>query len=270
MKLTVGLVQLQITSSKTDNVQRALDGIAQCAARSAGLVLLPEMFCCPYELPLLPACAEPRGGFIWQALAAAARTHRIYLLGGSIPERGEDGKLYNTSFFFSPQGEELARYRKSHLFDIRIPGGMCLMESETISPGRQLTVVETPYGKIGLAICFDLRFPELFRKLADAGARLFLVPAAFNMTTGPAHWELNCRSRALDNQCFLFACAPARDPQARYVYYGHSLAVSPWGEVLGQLSHSPSNLLVQVELDEVTEVRNRLPLLKSRRPALYK
>ena len=130
--------------------------------------------------------------------------------------------------------------------------------------------MESPFGKIGLAICFDLRFPEQFRALADRGAQLVLVPAAFNSTTGPAHWEINCRSRALDNQVFLCACAPAAAPVGPYPYYGHSMVVDPWGRILTELTGEACERVVALDLDETARIRAQLPLLQSRRPELYR
>jgi len=138
-----------------------------------------------------------------------------------------------------------------------------------LSPGNAATLFETPWGKIGLEICYDIRFPELTRRMAKDGARLVIVPAAFNMTTGPAHWELLFRSRALDNQIFMIAASPARDPQASYVAYGHSLAVNPWGDVLAQLDERPGILMVELDLTQVEEVREALPIRKQRRKDLY-
>ena len=253
-----------------ENLRQAQRAVLACAGQGAQLVLLPEMFCCLYQLERLRACAQPRGGEIWKHLRALACQAGVYLLGGSMPELDAQGRIYNTSFFFSPAGEELACYRKCHLFDVSLPGGLCIQESSVFTPGEQLRVVESPFGKIGLAICFDLRFPEQFRALADRGAQLVLVPAAFNSTTGPAHWEINCRSRALDNQVFLCTCAPAAAPDGPYPYYGHSMAVDPWGRILTELTGEACERIVTLNLDETARIRAQLPLLKSRRPELYR
>lgn len=270
MNVRIGLAQHRIGPDMEENLRQAQRAVLACAGQGAQLVLLPEMFCCLYQLERLRACAQPRGGEIWKHLRALACQAGVYLLGGSMPELDAQGRIYNTSFFFSPAGEELACYRKCHLFDVSLPGGLCIQESSVFTPGEQLRVVESPFGKIGLAICFDLRFPEQFRALAGRGAQLVLVPAAFNSTTGPAHWEINCRSRALDNQVFLCACAPAAAPDGPYPYYGHSMAVDPWGRILTELTGEACERVVTLDLDETARIRAQLPLLKSRRPELYR
>lgn len=227
MKAIVALIQMKVAGSKRENLQAAAQAIRTCARQGAHFALLPEMFCCPYQLELFQSFSEKRGGAVWQTLSDAAKENHIWVIGGSIPERDEQGALYNTCFVFDPTGTERGRYRKTHLFDVDIPGKINLRESSVLTLGREFLLVDTPLGKIGVAICFDLRFPELFRTLAEHGAQMIFVPSAFNMTTGPAHWELNCRSHALDNQVFLFGCAPARDPSSAYVSYGNSIAVSP-------------------------------------------
>jgi predicted amidohydrolase len=197
-----------------------------------------------------------------------ARELGLYLVGGSVPEL-DQGKIYNTCYIFSPQGEQIGRHRKVHLFDIDVPGGQRFMESDTLAAGDQFTVVDTPLGKLGVAICFDIRFSEFFRAMGDLGAQLILIPAAFNMTTGPIHWDLAFRSRALDNQCFLAGCSPARDTSASYVAYGHSLAVNPWGEMLGQLDEKAGTLVVDIDLADLAKYRAQLPILSGRRLDLY-
>ena len=185
-----------------------------------------------------------------------------------MPERDGDA-IYNTCYVFDPQGTQQAKHRKVHLFDIDVAGGQRFFESDTLSPGRQYTLVDTPFGKVGVAICFDVRFAELFRILALEGARLVVVPAAFNMTTGPAHWELLFRARALDNQCFLAGCAPARDETAGYVSYAHSLVCDPWGRVLAQAQAAPELLICDIDLAETDAVRAQIPVLRARRTDLY-
>ncbi|HIY05923.1 MAG TPA: carbon-nitrogen hydrolase family protein, partial [Candidatus Evtepia faecigallinarum] len=220
--IKLGLCQMAVSRDKGENLRRAQAALEQAARQGAQLAMLPEMFNCPYENPCFPVYGEPAGGETWQFLSRMARELDLYLAGGSVPEL-EGGKVYNTCYFFSPEGEELARHRKVHLFDIDVPGGQRFKESDTLTAGDQITVVDTPLGKIGLAICFDIRFSELFRVMGARGAQIILVPAAFNMTTGPVHWDLAFRSRAVDNQLFVAGCSPARDTGASYVAYGHSL-----------------------------------------------
>ena len=266
--IQLGLCQMKVTADKAENLRTAEEAIRTAARQGAELVLLPEMFNCPYENACFPVYAEPAGGETWQFLSRIAKELGIYLAGGSVPEREGDA-IYNTCYLFSPQGEELARHRKVHLFDIDVPGGQRFMESDTLTAGDQITVVDTPLGKLGIAICFDIRFSELFRVMGDKGAQLILIPAAFNMTTGPVHWSLAFRMRALDNQCFVAGCAPARDETAGYVSYAHSLVCDPWGRVQAQAEAAPELLICDIDLSETDAVRAQIPVLRARRTDLY-
>lgn len=266
--IKLGLCQMAVSRDKGENLRRAEAALRQAAAQGAQLAMLPEMFNCPYENPCFPVYGEPAGGETWQFLSRMARELGLYLAGGSVPEL-EGERVYNTCYFFSPEGEELARHRKVHLFDIDVPGGQRFQESDTLTAGDQITVVDTPLGKIGLAICFDIRFSELFRVMGAKGAQVILVPAAFNMTTGPVHWELAFRSRAVDNQCFVAGCSPARDTQASYVAYGHSLVCNPWGTVLAQLDEKAGVQVVALDLDDLAKYRGQIPILSGRRTDLY-
>ncbi len=268
MKCVLGLCQMQVTQDKGENLRRADALLEQAAQQGANLALLPEMFNCPYDNGCFPQYGEEAGGETWQFLANAAKKYRLTLVGGSVPEL-EGGRIYNTSYIFSPQGVELGRHRKLHLFDIDVPGGQRFRESDTLSPGQQITVVDTDFGPLGVAICFDIRFSELFRVMGQRGAKLILIPAAFNMTTGPAHWDLSFRMRALDNQCFVAGCSPARDTTASYVAYGHSLLCGPWGDILGQLEEKEGVLVQEVPLEKLELYRGQIPILQGRRTDLY-
>ena len=265
----IALIQMKVVEDKQANLQAALQAIAGCARQGAQIVSLPEMFCCPYQTRNFPIYAEKQGGPVWSGLAAAARDNQVYLVGGSMPEMDEAGRVYNACFIFDPQGRQIGRHRKMHMFDIDVPGGQKFKESDTLTPGNEVTVVDTAFGRVGVCVCYDLRFPELARLMALRGARIFVVPGAFNMTTGPAHWEILFRARAVDNQVYTLGCAPARDPQAGYVSYGNSLAVSPWGEVIARLGAEAGVLWVDLDLERVEQVRGQLPLLKQRRTDLY-
>ena len=268
MHVKLGLCQMRVTGDKGENLRHAGDLLRQAASQGAQIAMLPEMFNCPYDNACFPVYGEPAGGESWQFLSRTARELGLYVVGGSVPEL-DGGKIYNTSYLFSPSGEELARHRKMHLFDIDVPGGQQFMESDILSPGDSVTVVDTPFGKIGVAICFDIRFSELFRIMGNQGAQLILVPAAFNMTTGPLHWELAFRMRALDQQCFVAGCSPARDETASYVAYGHSLICDPWGTVLTELDEREGVQVVELDLDDLDKYRRQLPILAGRRTDLY-
>lgn len=265
----LGLCQMRVTADKAENLRHAGELIRQAAAQGANVVTLPEMFNCPYENACFPVYGEPAGGESWQFLSGIAKELGIYLIGGSVPEL-EDGKIYNTSYIFSPEGKELARHRKVHLFDIDVPGGQRFMESDTLTAGDSVTVVDTEYGKIAVAICFDIRFSDFFRVMGDMGAQLIVIPAAFNMTTGPIHWDLAFRMRALDQQCFIAGCSPARDTEASYVAYGHSLVVNPWGEIIDQLDEKEGVHVVDIDLNDLAKYRGQIPILAGRRTDLYR
>lgn len=263
------LVQMRVTEDKERNLRSAADAVRRAAAAGAQVVCLPEMFVCPYERHAFLAAREARGGRIWSALAQMAAESRVVLIGGSFPEAAE-GRLYNTCFVFDAAGRQIARHRKVHLFDIDIAGGQRFRESDTFSPGADLTVFDTPLGRFGVVICFDIRFPELMQLMALYGAEAVFVPASFNMTTGPVHWQLLFRARALDAQIFLLGCSAARDARSRYVAYGHSLAISPWGTVLAELGAQPETLLVTLDLDEALRTRAQIPVMAgARRTDLY-
>lgn len=263
------LVQMRVTEDKERNLRSAADAVRRAADAGAQVVCLPEMFVCPYERRAFLAAREARGGRIWSALAQMAAESRVVLVGGSFPEAAE-GRLYNTCFVFDAAGRQIARHRKVHLFDIDIAGGQRFRESDTFSPGVDLTVFDTPLGRFGVVICFDIRFPELMQLMALYGAEAVFVPASFNMTTGPAHWQLLFRARALDAQIFLLGCSAARDARSRYVAYGHSLAISPWGTVLAELGAQPETLLVTLDLDEALRTRAQIPVMAgARRTDLY-
>ena len=266
--MRTALIQMPVTADKAENLTVARDYVRRAADGGAQLAVLPEMFCCLYTNEAFRANAEPAGGPVHTAMAGLARETGLWLVAGSMPE-ADGERIYNTSFVFDPAGRQAAFHRKMHLFDIDVKGGQRFMESETFTAGDSVTVFDTPFGKLGLCICFDLRFPELARCMALAGARAIVTPAAFNMTTGPAHWELLFRQRAVDNQLFTLGVAPARDEQGPYVSYGNTILCSPWGEVLARAGSAPALLLADVDLNQNESIRAQLPLLSARRTDVY-
>ena len=265
--MKLGIVQMPVTSSVSQNLEFARKYAA--SLRDADVIVLPEMFCCPYNNESFVLNAEPCGGRIYSALAQIAKESEVYLIGGSMPER-DGSHIYNTSFVFSPDGEQIARHRKMHLFDISVTNGQHFRESDTFSAGQDITVFDTPFGKIGLCICFDIRFAELSSAMAERGADVIVVPAAFNMTTGPMHWELLFRARAVDNQLFTVGVAPARDNSAGYVSYANSLVCDPWGKVLVNLGHFPKAVYANIDIEEISRVRREIPVISARKPNIYK
>ena len=268
--MKIALCQTPGAGNKDEGLQLAAQYIAKAADEGAQLVVLPEMFCCPYSNDAFKPNAEPAGGRVWQFLRDAARGHGVILVGGSFPELDDAGRVYNTCFVFDAAGEQIGRHRKMHLFDIDIPGGQKFRESDTLSPGSDVTLIDTPWGKIGIIICFDVRFPELARLLALRGAAALIMPGAFNMSTGPAHWELLMRARAVDNGLYVLACAPARDETAGYVSYAHSMAVTPWGDPEAQLGTAPGIVHHTLDMQKVTAMRAQIPMLTARREDVYR
>lgn len=224
-------------------------------------MILPEIFTCPYDNKCFPQFAESDGGLTYTFLSELARDIQMYVVGGSIPEL-DGGKIYNASYIFGRSGELIGKHRKVHLFDIDVKGGQYFKESDVLSPGEKITVFDTEFGKMGVCICFDIRFPDLFLQMREAGVKMVFVPAAFNMTTGPAHWETLFKSRALDQQIFVLGCSPARDETASYVAYGHSILTDPWGSVVCELGAEEGTLVAQIDLGRVNSVRQQIPLRK--------
>ena len=264
--MKIAQIQMHVTADKAENLHHAAELIRQ--AGKIDMAVLPEMFCCPYDNACFRAYGEPEGGEGWRMLSALAKEKGIYLVGGTVPEICED-RVYNTCYVFDPAGRCIARHRKTHLFDIAVEGGQHFMESETLSAGRDVTLFDTPWGKMGVCVCFDFRFEELSRLLTLGGARAIIVPAAFNMTTGPAHWQLLFRQRAVDNQLFTVGTSPARDESASYVAWGHSIVCDPWGTVLSEMEEREAVAVTELDMTRVDAVRRQLPILSARRTDIY-
>lgn len=285
MKMKIAILQTKVFAEKEKNIRQLEEILASGKTQGADLVTLPEMFACPYETGNFPLYAEAEGGPSWQALSSLAKKYGIYLSAGSMPEAvkaesakpksvkaespSEKDRVYNTAYVFDREGKQIGKHRKAHLFDINVEGGQCFKESDTLSPGEWIGCFDTEFGKIGLCICYDFRFPETARLMALDGAKVILVPAAFNMTTGPAHWELMFRQRAVESQCYVIGTAPARDPDSSYISWGHSIAVDPWGTILTQMDEKEGIRIIEIDLDYADKVRRELPLLAHRRTDLY-
>ena len=250
----------------SDCIRRAAEEAAQ---RGADLLALPEMFCCPYDVSSFLQYAQEEGGPVWQLCSDAARDCGICLSAGTMPEKGEDGRIYNTAYVFGKDGTQIAKHRKMHLFDISVKGGQHFRESAVLSPGNSVTTFHTEFGTMGLAVCYDIRFPELFRLMALKGAELILVPASFNMTTGPMHWELLFRSQAVYNQVFIAGTAPARCKDSSYVSWAHSIVTDPWGNILSEMDEKEGICITEIDLSKCTDAREQIPVLKHRREDIY-
>ena len=267
MKVKIGMAQLNVSADKKKNIAEAKAAIEKLA--DADIIVLPEIWNGPYDTKCFREYGETEkdGESIKMLSEMAAKLGKI-IVGGSISELDGD-RVYNTSFVFDGQGKIIAKHRKMHLFDIDVKGGQSFKESLVLSAGEDVTVFDTPFCKVGLCICYDYRFPELARLMALKGAQIIIVPAAFNMTTGPAHWEIMFRSRSLDNQIYSVGVAPARDENGGYVSYANSIAVSPWGDVIKRFGEKEQLEITELDLDRLYEIREQLPLLKHRREDVY-
>jgi len=268
--LRIGLVQMNSRSDKSENLAVAERLIEEAARQGAELVALPEYvnFLGPRELH--EANAEPLPGPTTERFAALARRYGIYLLGGSILERSAiPGKYYNTSVLFAPNGEIVASYRKIHLFDVDLTGNVSSNESATILPGDRVVTAEVAGHVVGLTICYDLRFPELYRLLALQGAELILVPAAFTLYTGKDHWHVLLRARAIENQCYVAAPAQIGPHDPGQQCYGHSLVADPWGTVIAEAVNRVGVVVTTLDFAYLRAVRAQLPSLANRRPETY-
>jgi predicted amidohydrolase len=264
----VAIVQLCSTDDLQSNLAHAEKGIAEAAERGATFVALPENFAFMRREGEPFPCAQGRDGEILHALSSWARTHRIWLLGGSFPEAIPDSRrVYNTSVMLSPDGVEAARYRKIHLFDVTLgrDGSDSYRESAHFASGDRVVSCETPFGGVGLSICYDLRFPELYRSLVDRGARWIVVPSAFARETGRDHWEVLLRARAIESQCFVLAPAQCGQHSADRASYGRSMIVDPWGLVIAQAGDEPCVLVAECRDAEIDRVRTAIPALAHRR-----
>lgn len=255
--MITALIQMNVTDRKADNLLRAAELARH--AEGADVIILPEMFCCPYTPKAFTENAEEEGGAVTRALSRMAKENGVYLIGGSMPERDGD-RIYNTCFVFGPDGSRIARHRKAHLFDVDIEGGIRCRESATLTAGEGVTAFDTPFGRFGVCVCFDIRFPAFIREMKDID--FLAVPACFNMTTGPLHWELLFRARAVDEQIFTFGCAPARDESARYVSYANSIAVDPMGRVLARAGTEQTVLFAEADRETALSVRRQIPVGK--------
>ena len=267
--IKLALCQMNVVDNKEKNIQKAASMINNAADEESDFIILPEMFNCPYSNEkFIEYCEKESNSPTLSEISSLAREHDVYILAGSIPEK-EDDKLYNTSYLFGKTGEIIVKHRKMHLFDIDVKGKIYFKESDVLTSGNNFTIAQTEFGKIGIGICYDIRFPELARIMTEMGALILFYPGAFNLTTGPAHWELLFKSRALDNQVYCVGVAPALDKDASYNSYGHSIITNPWGDVIAEAGTKEELIIQEIDLDEIKKVREELPLLKNKREDLY-
>ena len=262
-------VQMNTKTDKMENLAGAEYYIDEAAAGGASLICFPENMNLDGRNTGEGGNAETVSGITVSMLIRKAKEYGVYIHSGSFRETIPDQKkYYNTSVLISPQGEILARYHKMHLFDGILPDGTEIRETAKLLHGKEIVTADTELGVIGFSICYDVRFPELYRLLAQKGAQIICVPAEFGEATGPAHWESLVRARAIENGCYIIApdqCGPKKS----YPAYGHSMIVSPWGEILAQAGREPAIIYAQIDLDYLEEVRKKRPVLANRREDVY-
>ena len=262
------VLQLQSTSDEAANFAQARELTGRAAAAGARLVATPENtnYLGPHEEKVRRA--EPLDGPTVARFAGLAREHSIHFLLGSYNERGADERrCFNTSVLFGPDGGIVAVYRKIHLFDVDVPGGVRFAESQTVVPGEAIVLAETALARLGMTICYDLRFGELYRALRRRGAEVMLVPSAFTLTTGRDHWEPLLRARAIETQCYVLAPAQwgRHDDAGLKESYGHAMIVDPWGLVVAMAADGPGYALAEIDLERVTRVRGAIPMDRHRK-----
>ncbi len=264
----VAAVQMVSGAVVSENLDEAARLIGAAVADGAGLIVLPENFAIMprSDADRLAAVETDGQGPIQEFLAAQARRHRVWLVGGTIPLAAKSAnKVRAACLLFNDRGERVARYDKIHLFDVSLDNGEQYLESRSFEPGDEVVVADTPCGKLGLAVCYDLRFPELFRRLLDQGAELFVVPAAFTAHTGKAHWEVLVRARAIENLAYVIAAAQGGRHANGRETHGDSMIVNPWGEVLARRAHGAGHAIADCDRARLQSVRASLPSIRHRR-----
>jgi predicted amidohydrolase len=268
--IRVAIVQVCSNDDLARNLDQAARGIAEAAGRGARLVALPENFAFMRREGGRFPCVQDPDGEIIRALSDWARTYGVWLLGGTFPEAlpdPGDERVYNTSVLFAPDGREAARYRKIHLFDVELGsnGEDSYRESTHFAPGEEVVVADTPLGGIGLSVCYDLRFPELYRAMIPRDPKWIMVPSAFTRETGKDHWEVLLRARAIESQTFVLAPAQCGEHSPDRASYGRSMIIDPWGLVLAQAGDEPAVIVADCPLGRLDRIRSAIPALKHRR-----
>ena len=275
--LRCACVQISSTTSIERNKVAIAEALARAKAEEAECVFLPE--CCNLmqqdgERAYAQICEETarteEASSEVAFLANLAKQHGVWLHAGSLVFRHDScaGKLVNRSLLFSPEGAEVARYDKIHLFDVDLGGGESYRESDHFQAGEKAVLAALPWGKLGMSICYDLRFPRLYRHLAERGAVFFAVPSAFTVPTGRVHWQCLLRARAIENACFVFAAAQTGALEDGRKCWGHSMIVSPWGDILAEAGEGIGVIVAEIELAQIEEVRARIPALAAEKPFL--
>ena len=259
------LVQMDSQSDREENMRCAEAAVAEAAGRGAEFVMLPETV--EYIGEDFAGHASRIPGPVSERFAGMARKYEVWLHAGSVTER-QERKPCNLTMVFAPDGSLAAMYRKVHLFDVAVEDGPCYRESANIAAGDGLSLTDTAIGRIGLSICYDLRFPQMYRLYADRGAEILAVAANFTDTTGAAHWEPLLRARAIENTCYVLACGQCGTKPA-FKAHGHSMIVDPWGRILSEAGEEPEILYADLEPEALRKARRQVPCLSNQRNDLY-
>lgn len=264
----IATCQMNVVDNKDTNIEHAIQLIKKASSNGAKLITLPEMFNTPYDnSKFIEYCEEETTSKTLNSMQDLAREENIYLQSGSIPEK-ESNHLYNTAYLINPKGKIIGKHRKMHMFDIDTDN-MKFTESDTLTPGDSVTTIKTPLANISIAICYDIRFPELWTLMNKNNSDIILLPGAFNKTTGPLHWETLIKARAIDNQCYVVATSPSQIENPYYVAWGHSMIVNPWGKIIAKAHENEEILYANITQSSLSSVRNQIPVLTNRRNDIY-
>ncbi len=259
------IIQNTVQKKITDSLKNVDNILSKVTDETIDFIVLPEMFTTPYEVERFEAYSQTDTSETITHLQHLAQKYNAYVIGGSVPEK-TNTHLYNTSYILNRKGKIIHKYRKIHLFAITYPNGETFDERDTLNAGNRLGVFETEFGKMGVMICFDIRYPLLAQKLTNAQVSAIFVPGAFNQFTGPLHWETTFKARAIDNQLFMIGCSASSASYGNYQTYGHSLIVDPLGSVIDSLKDQEGYLDITIDLEDIPTVRNKLPIQKMRKP----
>ncbi|QIR13382.1 carbon-nitrogen hydrolase family protein [Shewanella aestuarii] len=265
--MQISLLQCQSSRDVQANLQFISSQLSELPRQSnqPQLVVLPE--CCllfgGHESQQLQFAGTDDDGELKQALAALAKQHQVYMVAGTIPMRADDQRVYSRSYLFDDQGETLGSYDKLHLFDVDVADGTkTYRESDTFHPGSRITVIDTPFGKVGLAICYDIRFADLFRAIRLAGADIIALPSAFTKVTGEAHWQVLLQARAIETQCYMLGAGQwGQHNQGSRETWGHSMIVDPWGKIVAQLDEGLGWVQAEIDVAQIVKIRQQMPVL---------
>jgi len=268
-KFNIAVIQLDTQNDKKKNLETAAEFIKEAVSKNAKIISFPEVMNLVGKNIGEGGQAEPIPGYTTDFLCSEAKKYGVYIHGGSITELiPNEKKFYNTTAMINDKGEIIAKYRKLHTFDVTLPDGTVNMESEKVLPGKDVVTVNTEYGKLGFSICYDIRFPELFRLLAIKGAQIIFTPANFTMPTGKDHWDTILRTRAIENTCYIVAAGQI-GKKTNFTAFGNSMIIDPWGTIIAKAKDEPSVAVAEIDLDYLDRVREKIPSLKNRRSDVY-